>query len=133
MLKVRIERKNILFAEIYDFGRIAEKKTTFFSDKESPLQFGILAYDEGHKIQRHKHKKLQRLNTEFSEATFVLEGEEIVNIYDEEDVFIGSHQISKNHLLVVYRGYHSMEVLTNFRALEFKLGPFIANDKEFAS
>lgn len=133
MNKVQFKKNNIVYAEIYDFNTVDATRTEFFSSDENPLQFGILVYEKGHKVQSHKHKNMERINREFCEATFVLSGDELVNIYDDEHIFVGSHHIRKNHLLVVYKGYHSMDVLTDFKALEFKLGPFIADDKEYAN
>lgn len=132
MKKITIEKDGNLYAEVYDFNTLEIEQTTFFSHPNMPLQYGVLCYPKSHSIKRHMHLNIPRKTKEFSEATFILKGEEIVSIFDEQKNLINKLILSKDNLLIIHRGYHSMKILSEFRALEFKVGPFVNCDKIFS-
>jgi len=132
MTKVVIEKDGNIYAEIFKSSYFKTDQTMFFSDPKMPLQYGVLVYKKNHHIRRHMHAEILRSSSKFCEATFVLQGEEVVSIFDEFQNIISKHILEKDDLLVVHRGFHSMDILADFRALEFKVGPFIADDKEYA-
>ena len=86
MLEARMQRNGVIFAEIYKINSENISETIFFSNVDSPLQFGALAYKAGHSVKPHKHKKLERCHSKFAEATFVLAGKELVSIFDNQNL-----------------------------------------------
>jgi hypothetical protein len=117
------------------FGNINDSGfgTMFYGYEKEKLQFSVLHYNKGKKLQSHIHKLRPRTIERTQECWLVFSGEAGVFVYDENKECIYVRIIKKGDFFISYYGGHGYEFLEdNSCVVEVKLGDFVGikEDKE---
>jgi len=99
------------------------------SPEEEFIQVGARKLAKGIHVQKHKHKRLERITTNTQEAWVVIEGEIKAEVFDLDNHFLEEIVITKGGCAVFYRGGHSLTCLQdNTIFYEIKNGPYYGYD-----
>ena len=142
MFEEKIERQKKLYAVKVNPFEIENKdaKTYWLGKEVFALQASLMSYDEGKTFPTHKHKENPRIVQRNQEAFIVISGKIKVTIYHEDTspngipVPLGALEASAGQMIMVFRGYHKLEMLEKTKCYEVKTGPMInevvEDDKE---
>jgi len=107
------------------------EKTEFYTDKDNPLQMGIITHEKGYIEKPHIHKPVKRIITETQETLTVTKGIVKINFYDKEWKKFGERTLREGDtILLSANGGHAIEVLENFKGIKVKQGPYISVEKD---
>jgi hypothetical protein len=117
---------NLLLGQLYDLNNI--DGVNFPSPKEMPFQFGYGKILSKKVLVPHIHKRVLREINSTSEFLFVLSGELIVDIYNENEEFVEEISITQNMGLLQFFGGHKITIKANTVYFELKQGPYFGRD-----
>jgi len=125
----KIEHNGNLFALIVSKYEQKKEGIQFLTDGNSLLEFGIMNYSAGHKIQPHIHKPFKRVTSGTNEVLFIKKGSVLVNFFDENQNHFASETLSTNDWIILIKGGHGFDVIDDCEMIEVKNGPY-ANDND---
>jgi hypothetical protein len=118
--------KTILVAQIFDINKM--NGTIFPTPPSSTFQFGFGQITENKEIIPHIHKRVTREITTTSEFLYVIHGEMIIDILDEEEKFVKQIILKNNMALLQFIGGHKIEIKSGTTYFELKQGPYYGRD-----
>ena len=118
-----------LLAIVVEEG-FAKKDTNFVTPEDLPQQVGFLWREGGDSIEGHFHKDIKRDIKITQETLIILEGDVEVDLYDSSSTLVTTVRLKKGDLIVLVKGGHSFEFLSETKMVEVKQGPYLGeNDK----
>lgn len=118
-----IRSKGTLFACIADASDIADGIHPL-TDSALSLQSLMRKHTKGHIVPMHSHKQISKTTEQLNEGLVVITGALLVTIADKENKTMGVYTISAGQCLLMFDGWHSVEVTENAVFYEFKNGPY---------
>ena len=118
-----LDSENKLLAIIIRYDDILDGKN-FETDNEASFQLASFNLEENTEIEKHYHPQQERIISSTSEVLVMLEGEMIVNIYDDDQNFIQSEKIFKGDTLALLAGGHGIKFAKKSKFIEVKQGPY---------
>lgn len=104
---------------------------TFFTEDDTPQQLGYLPHKKGNIIKPHTHKILKREVLHTNEVLFIKKGKVKVNLYNNDQEFIGNEILETGDTIHLSSGGHGFEILEDTVMIEVKQGPYLGvDDKE---
>jgi len=103
---------------------------TFPTNQGDELQLGLFNHSSGHEIKRHYHPLFER-NLKFTnEVLLILSGLVQVDIYDDLQALVSTHQLGANSVVILRQGGHGFSIIEHAIIVEVKQGPYAgAEDK----
>jgi mannose-6-phosphate isomerase-like protein (cupin superfamily) len=90
-----------------------------------------MRHPEGHSIQPHVHKKVERSVEYTQEVLLIRSGRLTVNFYTEEKDFLFDRELRAGDVILLVKGGHGFEMLEEVEMYEVKQGPYVGeHDKE---
>lgn len=126
--------------EIYSFVdpdkllAIVFKKASFreridISPASEILQVAHINFKKRQAVLAHSHKNIDRATSQTQEVWIILSGKGIVNLYDTDNQSIFRTAVSRNHIIILFAGGHSLQKVTKrFKFIEIKNGPYLGID-----
>ena len=74
------------------------KGLNFITEDEEFIQAGTWWYDKGKVLDRHHHNLLKRTSTITCECIFVVQGSMLVDLYDENNIFLSDFKMHSGDL-----------------------------------
>ena len=118
--------KDILIAQVYDMG--AMNGVNFPTPESATFQFGFGQVSEDKVLTPHIHKRVKREIETTSEFLYVINGEMIVDVLDEEEKFVEQVILKNNMALLQFVGGHKIEIKSGTKYFEIKQGPYYGRD-----
>ena len=101
------------------------KGLNFITEDVEFIQAGTWWYDKDKVLDRHHHNLLKRTSTITCECIFVVQGSMLVDLYDENNIFLSDFKMHSGDTAVFLSGGHGYKILEdNTKILETKNGPF---------
>ena len=127
----RIERDGVLYAIIIRHNYEPEE-TTFFTSKDSSLQFGITKHEEGYTEKPHVHNRVKKVIYEVHETLHLVQGKAVFDFYTEAGEKVSTVILDKGDTVLLANGAHAMSVLKDCWGVKVKQGPYgsIEEDKQ---
>tara|TARA_Y100000768_G_scaffold359556_1_gene316156 strand:+ start:548 stop:946 length:399 start_codon:yes stop_codon:yes gene_type:complete len=125
----KVKHKDILYAIIVSNYEQKNEGIEFITDGNSLLEFGIMNYKAGHKIQPHQHKPYDRLTSGTNEVLFIKKGRVCVDFFDENQIHFLSETLKKDDWIILLSGGHGFSIIDDSEMIEVKNGPY-ANDDD---
>ena len=122
--------KNIV-ATIIDFKSAIDN--SFISKASDEFQIGYQFHPNGKIIEKHIHNSIDRIIKNTSEFIFVLSGEIIVTVFDNNGRQIKRLSLNDNQAILQHKGGHSFQIKPGTKFFEIKQGPYFGNivDKKY--
>lgn len=124
----KIDFDGELFALIISSHNIKSEGIEFITDGNSLLEFGLMKYKSGHKIQPHIHKPFKRVTFGTNEVIFIKKGRVLIDFFDENRNYICSKTLNKDDWVILLKGGHGFKILDNSELVEVKNGPYVNNN-----
>lgn len=105
-------------------------QTTFLTPPEYKQQVGYIVYPTGGEVARHVHRPLERHLVGTSEVLIVKQGRCLVDIYNDERVFVATRELGPGDLMLMIGGGHGFRMLEDTVLLEVKQGPYTGVDEK---
>ena len=119
-----------LILTILRFNNISKYRSDLSPDSEY-LQVSGRKLEKGIKVAAHKHLPILRKTDITQEAWVILEGCVEGRFYDLDNSLLYTTKIKKGDVVVLYRGGHSLEVLSEDTIFyEFKTGPYFGYEAD---
>ncbi len=119
-------RETILVAQVYDMSKM--NGVTFPTPESATFQFGFGQITENKVLIPHIHKRVKREIETTSEFLYVIHGEMIIDILDEEEKFLEQIILKNNMALLQFVGGHKIEIKSGTKYFEIKQGPYYGRD-----
>ncbi|WP_282125713.1 hypothetical protein [Marinifilum flexuosum] len=121
-----IKIEDVLIAQLYDMNSI--EGVEFPTPSEATFQFGFGQIIEDKNLLPHIHKRVNREINTTSEFLYVVSGEMIVDVYDENEKFIEKVILKDNMALLQFIGGHEISLRAGTKYFEIKQGPYFGRD-----
>ena len=118
--------ETILVAQVYDMSKM--KGVTFPTPESATFQFGFGQITENKVLIPHIHKRVKREIETTSEFLYVIHGEMIIDVLDEEEKFLEQIILKNNMALLQFVGGHKIEIKSGTKYFEIKQGPYYGRD-----
>tara|TARA_Y100001958_G_C21174203_1_gene505358 strand:- start:184 stop:579 length:396 start_codon:yes stop_codon:yes gene_type:complete len=116
----------VLVAQVYDMNKM--KGVTFPTRETETFQFGFGQINEDKVLIPHIHKRVKREIETTSEFLYVIKGQMIIDILDENESFIEQTILRDNMSLLQFVGGHKIEIKSGTKYFEIKQGPYYGRD-----
>ena len=103
----------------------SRKGITFFTDKNSPQQFGYMNHIKKYIIKPHLHKKRLTKILYKTEVILILKGILRVDFYNVTKKYLFSKLLKEKDIIMLVHGGHGFKVIKNVEMIEIKQGPYI--------
>ena len=98
----------------------------FVTEDSQFIQVGTWWYNDGKKLDRHRHNRVERVANITQECVIIMHGSMDVNIYDGCDNYAGSLNMSSGDFAVFLAGGHEYIITSDdTKIIETKNGPFL--------
>lgn len=121
-----IINEDILIAQVYDIN--AMDGINFPTPESATFQFGFGQISENKALIPHIHKRVKREIDTTSEFLYVIHGEMVIDVLDEEERFIEKVILNDNMALLQFIGGHKIEIKSGTKYFEIKQGPYYGRD-----
>ena len=115
-----------LIAQVYDMN--AMNGINFPTPESATFQFGFGQIYENKILVPHIHKRVKREIETTSEFLYLIRGEMIIDVLDEEERFIEKVILKDNMALLQFIGGHKIEIKSGTKYFEIKQGPYYGRD-----
>jgi mannose-6-phosphate isomerase-like protein (cupin superfamily) len=112
-----------IFAIIVHAG-FKESGIHFFTPPSYSQQLAYMRHPEGRKIPPHIHNPVTRSVEYTCEVLFIKKGRLRVDFYGEDRVLFTSRELSDGDTILLIKGGHGFEMLSELEMLEVKQGPY---------
>ena len=106
------------------YNGFSEQGVRFFTPGTYSQQLAYMRHPAGKKIQPHIHNPVPRSVQYTSEVLFIRRGTLRVDFYGEDKVFFGSRLLSVGDTILLIKGGHGFEVMSELEMIEVKQGPY---------
>lgn len=127
---IRVENDGQLLALIIR-AQFREDGIHFFTPANLPQQLGFMKYPEGKVFKPHQHPPVPREVTLTQEVLVIRKGRLRADFYTSEHVYVESHELVANDVLLLMRGGHGFEVIEPLEMLEIKQGPYAESEDKY--
>ena len=117
---------SILIALVYDMSKM--NGVTFPTPELATFQLGFGEINEDKILIPHIHKKVKREIETTSEFLYVIHGEMIIDVLDEDEKFLEQIILKNNMALLQFVGGHKIEIKSGTKYFEIKQGPYYGRD-----
>jgi len=121
-----IYSNNILIGQKYNLNDVNE--TIFPTPENDTFQFGVGVAKNEKILVPHMHKRVERTIDTTSEFLYVLNGEMVIDVYDEKEIFVKKVILNDNECLLQFIGGHAITLKENTKYFEIKQGPYYGRD-----
>ena len=118
--------KGTLIAQVYDMN--AMNGINFPTPESATFQFGFGQISDNKVLIPHIHKRVKREIETTSEFLYVIQGEMIIDVLDEEERFVEKVILKDNMALLQFIGGHKIEIKSGTKYFEIKQGPYYGRD-----
>ena len=130
LITIKAGQKTIALIVKADFKA---KPHQFLTDKDNPLQLGVLAHKKDSEVKPHQHRKLTKTTHQNQEFIYLKSGKVEVTFY--RDFYRGSTPVKKHILepgdcLLQLSGGHGFKYLKDSETITIKQGPYFGKAKE---
>lgn len=122
-----------LLAIVLKIGRetIEERAKKFFTEKDNPIQLGLLHYGINEEVPAHIHlPRTRRGFEETQEVLFIRKGCVSVSIYSPNGNLIKTVTLSEGDCILLMAGGHSLRTYSQSEIIEVKLGPYTGREND---
>lgn len=109
----------------------SKNKTEFVTDDTQSIQVGVLHRPAGTVVNAHQHLPVQKLVTGTQEVLIVKSGHIVVDIFDQDGIYVSARALRTGDVYIQYCGGHAFTFVTNVQFIEIKQGPYTPSDKVF--
>ena len=108
------------------------EKTKFFSEEDEILQCGVIVYKANLEPKFHLHHKVERNIKGTSESLFIVSGNGVLEVMEEEIGQIQQIHVSHGDLINLISGAHRIlpEGENDLIMIEVKNGPYVSRDAD---
>mgnify|MGYP001487398635 CR=1 FL=1 len=118
----------LLIASIIRLNEISDYRKDLSPDEEF-LQVSARKFTELIKVEPHKHFQIDRNTSRTQETWIIIKGKVKAEIFDVNDELIDEEILTDGDCIVLYRGGHSLEVLSKETVMyEVKNGPYFGKN-----
>ena len=110
-------------ATVIRFQDISSGKN-FITDNQSEFQLASFGLDENTIIERHYHPDQNRNILKTTEVLIVLDGELIIEIYDNDLNFVDKVLLKEKDTIALVDGGHGITCNKDTKFIEVKQGPY---------
>lgn len=103
---------------------------TFLTEKDNPLQLGILRYKAHDEVKPHVHLSRSRTTERTQEVLFVRYGCVTVTIYTSEGEKVRTVTLTGGDCILLIAGGHSLLSYGGAEVVEVKLGPYTGREND---
>lgn len=96
----------------------------FFTAPEDDLQVGLMQRPHGYQVKAHTHPRSPKVIESVGEFLYLESGAIRVKVFDEDWVQLANELLYAGDFVVLFRGGHSVTVVSTARFIEVKQGPF---------
>lgn len=97
----------------------------FFTPDDFSQQLAFMSHKKGKVIDAHTHNIIPREVNYTKEVLVIRKGKLRVDFYEENQIYIESHEISEGDVILLAYGGHGFEVIEDCEMIEIKQGPFL--------
>lgn len=105
-------------------------RARFLTEKDSPLQLGLLHYFKGESVAPHTHLTHKRVTERTQEVLIVKRGSIDVRIYNSAREVIKTINLTEGDLIILLAGGHSLRCFRDAEIVEVKNGPYISREMD---
>lgn len=102
--------------------RPSTDSATFLTTPADDFQVGVMQRAAGYQVEAHTHPRHSRTLESVTEFLYVQQGAIRVRVFDEGWVALGDELLEQGDFVVLFRGGHSVSVLSDARLIEVKQG-----------
>ena len=118
-----IEDNNIIYAKIIRSGLYPEE-TSFFTNENDEIQFGIITHKKGYKTGAHYHNHFENETNQVDEIFIVQEGSLRIDFYNNKGAYIKSTEAFKGDTVILYQGGHNIIYYEDTKIFIIKSGAY---------
>ncbi len=111
-------------------GNHLPDRTTFLTPPEFKQQVGYVVYPAGGEVVRHLHLPLERSLIGTSEVLLVLKGHAYLDVYDDDQSLVATHELFQGDLMLMVGGGHGFRMIEDTVFLEIKQGPYLDREEK---
>lgn len=101
----------------------------FLTDKNNPLQLGVLKYQKNQTVKPHLHRQVTKTTHKNQEFIYLISGQMKVNFYYRRKL-IKTLTLNPGDFLLQLTGGHGFQMLKNTKFITIKQGPYHGSSKE---
>jgi len=105
------------------------KKDQFLTNKNNPLQLGILKYSKNYLVKPHSHRQIQKTTHKNQEFIYIVSGKIKATFYHQKKK-IQTATLNSGDILLQISGGHSFKMLKPSKLITIKQGPYHGLKKE---
>jgi len=118
-----------LLAKVYSH-KLKADGVSFLTEKDYPLQIGLIQHREDKVIRPHKHAKIvSRVECQVQEFIYVEKGKVKVKVYDDDFRLVETTFLRNGDSMLQIAGGHEFLIYKGARLIEVKQGPYLGDDK----
>lgn len=107
------------------------KPHQFLTDKNNPLQLGVLSHSKNSEVKPHQHKNLEKTTHQNQEFIYLKSGLVEVTFFNKGVSFV-KHLLNPGDCLLQLSGGHGFKFLKKSETITIKQGPYFGKLKEKA-
>ena len=117
---------SILIAQVYDMSKM--NGVIFPTPELATFQLGFGEINEDKILIPHIHKRVKREIETTSEFLYVIHGEMIIDVLDEDEKLLEQIILKNNMAFLQFVGGHKIEIKSGTKYFEIKQGPYYGRD-----
>ena len=102
----------------------------FLTEDSQVHQIAVLNWPKDHQIQSHIHNPLERVIFSTQEVLFVRSGRVRLDLYQADQTFECSRELSGGWVVSLISGGHGLEILEDADIIEVKQGPYLGEGEK---
>jgi hypothetical protein len=118
--------KGALIAQVFDINSM--NGINFPTPESATFQFGFGHISENKVLIPHIHKRVKRKIETTSEFLYVVHGQMIIDVLNEEEELVEKVVLKDNMALLQFIGGHKIEIKSGTKYFEIKQGPYYGRD-----
>jgi len=126
LITIKVHKKTLALIVIADHQ---SQKDQFLTDKDNPLQLGILKYPKDFVVKPHLHRQIIKTTHKNQEFIYLVEGQVKVDFFYKRKL-IESHILNPGDCLLQLSGGHGFKFLKPSKLITIKQGPYQGKSKE---
>ena len=125
-----IEIKGIIYGVLIESDELPQN-TTFYTEKDMPFQFGVVAHRAGYVEPAHYHKIWPRMVKETTETLVVTKGRCRINFFDDSGNKVGERELCiGDAIMLIGDTGHNFVALEDFKGIKTKQGPYLSMEHD---
>ena len=125
----RVEHDGATYAVVIRKSHAPKDCVEFCTPPDYSQQLAYMHRVKGDEIKAHRHNEVTRSVTRTCETLFIRKGRIRTDIYDDNDAFVASVELTDGDVILLVCGGHGFVMLEDSEIVEVKQGPY-AGDKD---